>query len=38
LQIRGFGHVKLRNLAHTKTREAELLAAFRNPVRAAAAE
>jgi indolepyruvate ferredoxin oxidoreductase len=38
LQIRGFGHVKLRNLAHTKTREAELMAAFRNPTRAAAAE
>jgi indolepyruvate ferredoxin oxidoreductase len=38
LQIRGFGHVKLRNLARTKAREAELMAAFQNPVRAAAAE
>jgi indolepyruvate ferredoxin oxidoreductase len=38
MQIRGFGHVKLRALARTKAREAELIAAFRNPVRAVAAE
>jgi indolepyruvate ferredoxin oxidoreductase len=30
-QIRGFGHVKDRNLAAAKTREAELLVAFRRP-------
>jgi indolepyruvate ferredoxin oxidoreductase len=30
-QIRGFGHVKMRNLETAKTREAELLEAFRNP-------
>ena len=38
MQIRGYGHVKLKSLARTKAREAELLAAYRNPVRAAAAE
>jgi indolepyruvate ferredoxin oxidoreductase len=38
MQIRGYGHVKLKSLARAKAREAELLAAFRNPVRAAAAE
>jgi indolepyruvate ferredoxin oxidoreductase len=38
MQIRGYGQVKLKSLARTKAREAELLAAFRNPVRAAAAE
>ncbi len=30
-QIRGYGHVKARHLRDAKTREAELLAAFRNP-------
>ena len=30
-QIRGFGHVKERHLAHAKKREADLLDAFRNP-------
>ena len=30
-QIRGFGHVKLANLATARTRQAELLAAFRSP-------
>jgi indolepyruvate ferredoxin oxidoreductase len=30
-QIRGFGHVKERNLKDVKEREATLLAAFRNP-------
>jgi indolepyruvate ferredoxin oxidoreductase len=38
MQIRGYGHVKLKSLAHAKAREAELLSAYRNPVRAAAAE
>jgi indolepyruvate ferredoxin oxidoreductase len=38
LQIRGYGHVKQKNLARTKTRETELLAAFRTPAHAAAAE
>jgi indolepyruvate ferredoxin oxidoreductase len=36
-QIRGFGHVKERNLKRVKAREATLLAAFRNPPRAATA-
>ena len=30
-QIRGFGHIKARNLANAKEREAALLANFRNP-------
>src|SRR6185437_2032528 len=30
-QIRGYGHVKLANLAAARTRQAELLAAFRSP-------
>jgi indolepyruvate ferredoxin oxidoreductase len=29
--VRGFGHVKRRHLAEAKKKEAELLAAFRNP-------
>jgi indolepyruvate ferredoxin oxidoreductase len=39
-QIRGYGHVKMRHLAAAKAREAELLAAFRQPaeVRLSAAE
>ena len=38
-QIRGYGHVKERHLAEAKRREAELLAAFREPApRATAAE
>jgi indolepyruvate ferredoxin oxidoreductase len=36
-QIRGFGHVKDKNLAKVKDREANLLAAFRNPTGAATA-
>jgi indolepyruvate ferredoxin oxidoreductase len=36
-QIRGFGHVKERNLATAKAREAELLDAFRSPSPALAA-
>jgi indolepyruvate ferredoxin oxidoreductase len=36
-QIRGFGHVKERNLAQAKVREAELLEAFRRPEPALAA-
>jgi len=36
-QIRGFGHVKEKNLAKVKEREANLLAAFRNPAGAATA-
>jgi indolepyruvate ferredoxin oxidoreductase len=36
-QIRGFGHVKDKNLAKVKEREANLLAAFRNPAGAATA-
>ncbi|MFQ5773377.1 MAG: indolepyruvate ferredoxin oxidoreductase family protein [Kiloniellaceae bacterium] len=37
--IRGFGHVKQKHLAEAKAREAELLAAFRNPpARQSAAE
>jgi indolepyruvate ferredoxin oxidoreductase len=36
-QIRGFGHVKLRNLKAAQEKEAILLAAFRNPTRAATA-
>ena len=35
-QIRGFGHVKERNLAKVREREANLLAAFRSPATAAA--
>ena len=35
--MRGFGHVKERNVAAAKTREAELLEAFRNPARRATA-
>src|SRR5579883_1602688 len=35
--IRGFGHVKERNLRKAKAREAELLAAFRRPVAPASA-
>jgi indolepyruvate ferredoxin oxidoreductase len=31
-RIRGFGHVKERNVKETKAREAELIAAFRAPV------
>ncbi len=40
MQIRGFGHVKMKNLEHVKAREAELMAAFRSPAPtpAAAAE
>ncbi|HKF71313.1 MAG TPA: indolepyruvate ferredoxin oxidoreductase family protein [Stellaceae bacterium] len=38
MQIRGYGHVKLKSLARAKARETELLAAFKTPVRAAAAE
>ncbi len=40
MQIRGFGHVKMKNLERVKTREAELMAAFRRPAAtpAAAAE
>jgi indolepyruvate ferredoxin oxidoreductase len=38
-QIRGFGHIKERNLAKAKEREASLLAAFAAPApRATAAE
>ena len=37
LQIRGFGHVKLKALARVKQRESELMAAFERPVPAAAA-
>jgi indolepyruvate ferredoxin oxidoreductase len=36
-QIRGFGHVKLRNVAKAKAREAELLALWRTPSGAASA-
>ena len=36
-QIRGFGHVKERNLAKVKAREANLLAGFRNPAGTATA-
>jgi indolepyruvate ferredoxin oxidoreductase len=36
-QIRGFGHVKLRNLKAAREREASLLAAFRNPAPAVTA-
>ena len=36
-QIRGFGHVKEKNLAKVKEREANLLAAFRSPAGAATA-
>jgi indolepyruvate ferredoxin oxidoreductase len=36
-QIRGFGHVKERNLAKVKAREANLLAAFRSPAGTATA-
>ena len=36
-QIRGFGHVKDKNLAKVRDREANLLAAFRNPTGAATA-
>src|SRR5579885_1316812 len=38
MQVRGYGHVKLKSLERSKAREAELLAAFRAPARAAAAE
>src|SRR5262249_35603382 len=38
MQIRGYGHVKMRNLARAKSREAGLPAAHRSPVRAAAAD
>ena len=37
MQIRGYGHVKLKALARVKQREAELLAAFERPLPAAAA-
>jgi indolepyruvate ferredoxin oxidoreductase len=37
-QIRGFGHVKERNLKAAKAREAELLGRFRSPQPAMAAE
>jgi indolepyruvate ferredoxin oxidoreductase len=37
-QIRGFGHVKERNLRAAKAREAELLERFRSPQPAMAAE
>ena len=30
-QIRGFGHVKERNIAQAKAREAELVALYRSP-------
>jgi indolepyruvate ferredoxin oxidoreductase len=36
-QIRGFGHVKEKNLAKVREREANLLAAFRSPAGAASA-
>jgi len=36
-RIRGFGHVKERNVKESKAREAELIAAFRAPVRERAA-
>ncbi|RZI91546.1 MAG: hypothetical protein EOP78_15365, partial [Variovorax sp.] len=36
-QIRGYGHVKERNLAAARTRWAALLAAWRNPEAARAA-
>jgi indolepyruvate ferredoxin oxidoreductase len=36
-QIRGFGHVKEKNLAKVRAREANLLAAFRSPAGAATA-
>jgi indolepyruvate ferredoxin oxidoreductase len=29
-QIRGFGHIKMRNIEQAKTREAELLALWRH--------
>ena len=32
MRIRGFGHVKERNVADAKAREASLLAAFRQPM------
>jgi indolepyruvate ferredoxin oxidoreductase len=35
-EIRGFGHVKMRNLKTAKEKEAELLAAFRSPAPAPA--
>jgi len=38
LEIRGFGHVKEANLRHAKAKEADLLARFRSPPRAMAAE
>jgi indolepyruvate ferredoxin oxidoreductase len=40
MQIRGFGHVKMKSLERVKAREAELMAAFRSPAPtpAAAAE
>ncbi len=38
-QIRGFGHIKMRNIAAVKAREAELLSAYRSPApQASAAE
>ncbi|ANK81774.1 MAG: indolepyruvate ferredoxin oxidoreductase [Rhizobiales bacterium NRL2] len=36
-QIKGYGHIKERNLAQAKRKEAELLAAFRNPADASEA-
>ena len=36
-EIRGFGHVKMKNLRKVKKREADLLNAFRHPVAAARA-
>ena len=38
LEIRGFGHVKEANLQRAKAKEADLLARFRSPPRAMAAE
>ena len=37
LEIRGFGHIKARNVEKAKAREAELLARFREGGRAATA-
>ena len=36
-QMRGYGHIKEKNVARTKEREASLLAAFHRPASAAAA-
>jgi len=37
MQIRGYGHIKMRSLERTKAREAALMTAFRHPAPAATA-